>query len=121
MRSKQQGLSLIGFILVGLLVAFTVMMGMKVVPSVIEYFTILRNVKQVASSSETANATVADIRKAYDKRVTIEYTSKIGGADLDITKDNGKVVISFAYTDKIPLFSNVSLVIDYQGSSSASE
>ena len=30
--------------------------------------------------------------------------------------ENGKVVIEFAYEKRIPLFLNVSLLIDYQGS-----
>ena len=37
--------------------------------------------------------------------------------DLEITKDGIELVISFSYQKKIPLFSNVSLVFDFEGSS----
>jgi hypothetical protein len=36
-----------------------------------------------------------------------------------VTKDRGNVVIAFAYEKKVPLFSNISLVIDFAGSSGA--
>jgi hypothetical protein len=42
----------------------------------------------------------------------------VTGADLEISKDGGDTVISFAYTKKIPLFANVSLLIDFAASSS---
>jgi hypothetical protein len=44
--------------------------------------------------------------------------TKVEPVDLEITKeDGGEVVVRFAYLDKIPLFANVSLAIDYEGSS----
>ena len=36
----------------------------------------------------------------------------------DISKDGNGVVISFGYERRIPLFYNISLVIDFEGSSS---
>jgi len=37
--------------------------------------------------------------------------------DLDITKEGGELVISFAYTSKVPLVGNASLVYDFEASS----
>ncbi|MBL8481613.1 MAG: DUF4845 domain-containing protein [Rhodocyclaceae bacterium] len=117
---RQRGLSLIGFLLVGTLVAFGVILGMKVVPAYIEYYTILKNIKAIVKSGETRNATVPDIRRAYDKRATIDYAEAITSADLDITKDNGQVVISFAYSKKIHLIGIASLVLDFEGTTAGS-
>ncbi len=41
----------------------------------------------------------------------------ITGQDLEVTKEGGELVISFAYTKKVPLFKNVSLVFDFEGAS----
>ena len=35
---------------------------------------------------------------------------------LDVSKERGKIVASFDYDKRIPLFGNVSLVINYKGS-----
>jgi hypothetical protein len=48
----------------------------------------------------------------------VDDFTKVEPADLEITKDDsGGLLVSFAYVDKIPLFANVSLSIDYEGSS----
>lgn len=48
----------------------------------------------------------------------INQISTIKGADLDISKDGNEIIIAFEYERRIPLFYNVSLLIDFQGSSS---
>lgn len=120
MRNRQQGLSLIGFIIVGGFIALVVVLGAKVVPAYIEYYTILRDVKQTASSGDLRGATVADVRRAFDKRMQIDYTDAIAGKDLDISKENNQVVIAFAYTKKIHMIGNASLLLEFEGSSSGS-
>jgi hypothetical protein len=46
----------------------------------------------------------------------VEYSiSSIGGKDLQITKENDKVVIRFAYDKEVPLFEPVFLLIKYSG------
>ncbi|OYU99230.1 MAG: hypothetical protein CFE45_13710 [Burkholderiales bacterium PBB5] len=63
-------------------------------------------------------ATVADIRKGYERQKDIDATiSSINASDLDITKENDKVVIRFAYEKEIALFGPVSLLIKYAGRS----
>lgn len=120
MRARQGGLSLIGFIIVGAFVALVVVLGAKVVPAYIEYYTILRNVKQVAASGDLRGATVKDVRNAFDKRMVIDYAGEITGKDLDVTKENNEIVISFAYSKVIPMIGNASLLLEFEGSSRGS-
>lgn len=118
MRKQQSGLSLIGLILVSALVIGIAVVGMKVVPSVIEYYTIIRHIKTIANSGA---ATVAEVRNAYDRQASVDATPSITGADLEVTKEGNQLVISFEYTKKIPITGNVSILIDYAGSSSGSK
>lgn len=114
----QKGLSLIGMLLVSAVVIGIAVVGMKVVPSVIEYYTIVKHVKTIAGSGA---ATVAELRNAYDRQATVDETPSITGADLDITKEGNQVVIYFEYSKKIHIAGNVSILIDYAGSSSGSK
>lgn len=117
MKRKQSGVSLSGLLVAAVVVAALSLLGMKVVPEVIEYYQIVKAVKAVAKDDSARNS-VADVRKAFDRYASVDYISAIKGQDLDVTKDGGQVVISFAYEKRIPLFGNVSLLIDFQGSSS---
>jgi Tfp pilus assembly protein FimT len=117
MKRKQSGVSLSGLLISAVLVAMLALLGMKVVPEVIEYFQIVSAVKAI-SKDDSARGSVTEVRKAFDRRANIDNISSIKGQDLEVTKDGGQVVVSFAYEKRIPLFSNVSLLIDFQGSSS---
>ncbi len=47
----------------------------------------------------------------------MDYISSIAGRDLEVTKMDDQVVVSFAYDKEIPLFGPAYLVIKYRGSS----
>ena len=63
-------------------------------------------------------STVAEIRRSYERQKEIDATiSSISAHELDITKENDKVVIRFAYEKEIELFGPVYLLIKYAGRS----
>jgi uncharacterized protein DUF4845 len=113
---RERGVSLSKLLFWGFGLALLAIFGMKVVPSVIEYYTILKDVKTVAGQA-SASSSVAEVRNAFAKYQDIDELKSIKASDLEIYKDNGQIVISFAYTHKIKIGGPVSLVIDYQGSS----
>ncbi len=90
---------------------------MKVAPSVIEYYQILKATKAVSQDSALKSASVGEVRKSFGKYQEIDNFKKIGPQDIEVTKEGGDLVVAFAYQDKIPLFANVSILIDYEGSS----
>ncbi|MFA6313114.1 MAG: DUF4845 domain-containing protein [Sterolibacterium sp.] len=114
---RQRGVGLLTLILGGGLFFFVALLGMKVFPDVLGYFTVVKNVKATAHDPGLAGSGVSQIRNAYLKRTQVEGGSPVDAQDLDITKEGNEIVISFAYSKKIPLFANVSLVIDFEGSS----
>jgi len=108
---RQRGMSLIGLIFIGLIVVFLLILGSKVVPAVVEYIAIERAVQKIKNEAST----VRDIQTAFERHRTIDDITSITAKDLDITKEGDKIVISYAYAKKIPILDNVSLVIDFAG------
>lgn len=108
---RQRGLSLIGLIFIGIIVVALLSLGFKTVPAVIEYIAIERAVQKIKNEGTT----VRDIQAAFERHRTIDDITSITSRDLDITKEGDKVVISYAYQKKIPILDNVSLVIDFAG------
>ena len=68
------------------------------------------------SSPAALSVRVLDVRKSFDARATIDDITSIRAADIEVTKDRGLLVISFAYRKEIRLFSNVSICIDFAAS-----
>jgi hypothetical protein len=114
---SQRGIGFIGILSILVLVVLTAIGGMKVAPAVIEFFTIKKAVAGITQSGELRNATVADVRKAFDRRADIDDIKAITGKDLDVTKDGSDLVVSFAYERKVHVFGPVSIAFDFEGSS----
>lgn len=113
--NKQRGLSLSGLMVWGVVLAVVALVVIKVAPSAIEFHKIRKDIAAVAQNAGP-EATVADVRRAYAKYVEIDQITDVRPEDLDITKEDGRVVVSVAYEKKIGLFGPVSLLIDYQAS-----
>ena len=114
-KRRQRGVTLFGLMFWAVVVGFGALIGMKVLPTLNEYFTIKKAVNKIASENA---ATVPQIRAAFDRTASIEYSiQSIKGKDLAVTKENDKVVISFAYDKEIELVSPVFLLIKYEGRS----
>lgn len=114
--NKQRGLSLIGVLLIGAILGFLFLVGLRTVPAVTEYLAIKRAITAVATEAG-GESSVTELRRGFDKRANVEDIRTVQGADLDITKVGGKVEIAVQYTRKIPLVANVSLLIDFDAAS----
>ena len=111
----QRGVTLFGLMFWAIIVGFSALVAMRVLPTLNEFFTIRKAVEKI--SRDKLN-TVAEIRLAFDKQKEVEYSIQtIGGKDLKVTKENEKVVISFAYDKEIELIQPVFLLIKYEGRS----
>jgi hypothetical protein len=113
----QRGITLLGLMIWAVVIGFIALMAMRVLPTMNEYFTIQRAVNKIATEGFT---TVPEIRTAFEKQKDIEYSiQSISAKDLDITKENDRVVISFAYDKEVEIMAPVYLLIKYRGSSKA--
>lgn len=108
----QQGISLVGLILVLAIIGAIAVFAMKVTPTVTEYFSI----KKAIASIKATGGSIPEMRAAFDRQAEVGYIDAINGKDLDIVKNGADADISFAYQKTIPLVGPVSLLIDYAGS-----
>jgi hypothetical protein len=108
---RQRGLSLVGVIFIGGIVVLLLLVGMRLVPAFTEYMAIERAVQKIKNEGQTVN----DIRSAFERHAVIDDIKSITSRDLDITKENDRIVISYAYSYNVQLLDNVRLVIDFSG------
>lgn len=111
---NQRGVALSGLMFWGVIFIMLAVLGMRVAPSAIEFYKIKADTKAVVEQA-SPDATVADLRRAFSKFAEVDQLD-FSPSQLEIYKERGQIVIAFAYEKRIPLFANVSLVIDYKGS-----
>jgi hypothetical protein len=114
-RSAQRGLTLFGLLFWALAIGFVGYLLVRVLPTVNEYLTIQRAIDKIAAEQP---ATVAEARAAFDRQKDIEYSiTEVSGKDLEVTKENDRVVLAFAYDKEIPVMGPVFILIKYEGRS----
>lgn len=111
-RSGQRGISFIGIIFVGGVLACLGVLGAQAVPTVIEYQSVLKAVDKAKSAG-----TIGEAKVVFDKAAQIDDIKSIAGKDLEITKNGDKMVIQFAYNKEIHMFGPAYLLLKYAGQS----
>ena len=111
-KSGQRGFSLIGFIFVGGVLAVSGVIVAQIVPTAIEYQAVLKAVQKASEGS-----TVVEVRNIFDRAAAIDNINSVAGKDIEVTKENDKVVVSFAYEREIHLAGPAYLTMKYAGRS----
>lgn len=114
LKSGQRGVTLSGLLVVCVFLGIAGILSAKVIPEVIEYYSVLKNVKAVVEDPGMRGASLSDVKTSYAKRAEIDNVTAVTANDLDISKDGDQLIIGFAYSKKIPLFANASLVLDFE-------
>lgn len=112
MKHKQRGISFIGILFVGAIVACAFVLGAQVLPTLIEFQAITK-----AANKATTGNTVPEVRAIFDKAGQIDDIHSISGKDLEVTKEGDKTVVAFAYTREIHMAGPAYLLLKYTGRS----
>jgi len=112
----ESGVSLSGLIVVLVVLGALALVVIKAVPAYIEYHA----VKGAIAKAKASGGTVREMQESFDKNAGINDVDAISGRDLVISRDGGDTEISFQYEKRIPLAGNVSLLIDFAGTTDPS-
>jgi len=111
-RSRQRGLSFLGLLVVGGMLAACGVIIVEIVPTAIEY----QGVRRAADKAQEGTS-MADVRSIFDRAASVDNIKSISGKDLEVSKDGDKIVVSFAYQREIHLFGPAYLTLKYSGRS----
>jgi hypothetical protein len=112
-QQRQRGVSILGILFICVGIVLVAVLALKVTPAYMEYGTVK---KSLMASKEGGAKTVVDVQKAFQRNADVNGITVITGKDLEVTKEGNDIVVSFAYPKKIPLFANVSILIEFSAS-----
>lgn len=114
-RRKQRGLTISGFLFVAAVVVTVLMVGGRITPALIEYYAVREALGEALSEAKDPTL-VADVRKAFQRRADSGYIESVSGNDLEITKAGNTVTASVAWTRRLHLVANASLMLEFDAS-----
>lgn len=109
-RSRQRGLSFIGLVFLAVIAVAVFAIGGQSVPVFLEY----QAIRKAATKASREASTVPEVRAAFDRAAAIDDISSISGKDLEVTKRNDKIVVTFAYSREIALVGPAYLVYRFR-------
>ena len=112
-KQHQHGIGFIGLIFIFAVCGVVLLLGLKLVPVYLEYFSIKKVIGAMAISEEVKSGTVSDIRKSFGRRSSIDNINAIQPEDLEITKDGGETVVTAVWQHKVALFTGYTLLVDF--------
>jgi hypothetical protein len=110
---RQQGLGVLGLLIIAVMVGFFVMSGIRIAPGYLEYLTVRDTVIRVAEEFDREEDTIADIRRALAGYFNTNQIKGLDYRDVRIERREGYIFIDASYEQRIPLVWRIDAVVKY--------
>ncbi len=110
---RQQGLTFISLVFVLGLIAFFVLLGLKIGPIYLDHNKVVSALDEIKKTTDIQEQSEAEIRDSLSKRFNINYVYDVVQDDITVTKyqDYLKVAIEYEVVRKI--FGNLSVLVEF--------
>ncbi|WP_130618164.1 DUF4845 domain-containing protein [Dyella amyloliquefaciens] len=117
MKSKQSGITLIGFLFVLAIAGFFGFMAMKLVPSYIEFMGVNKAMSQVASSG-VEGKTLDDLRRDLMFKMGFQYVddATIKPKDITVKRSGNSAELNVSYDKRVPFMYNIDFLMHFEKS-----
>jgi Domain of unknown function (DUF4845) len=112
-RQRQRGLTMTGFIVTAIVAVTVVMVGFRILPSYIEYFSVQKVLAKTLQDSKEGFS-LYQFRRDFDLKASADYIDSVRGSDIEVTKDGNNLVATAAWTRTLHLVGNVSLLLEFE-------
>lgn len=112
-RRNQHGLTITGFVLVAILAVAAVMIGFRMVPAYIEWYTVQKVMANTLATSKDG-FTMYQFRRDFDLKAAADYVESVHGSDIEVTKEGNQLVATASWSRILHLVGNVSLLLEFE-------
>ena len=102
-----------GFLLTAIVAVAVVMIGFRMVPPYIEYFTVKKIMAKTLDDSKQGFS-LYQFRRDFDLKASADYIDSVQGSDIQVTKEGNNLVATASWTRTLHLVGNVSLLLEFE-------
>ena len=114
MRSKQTGVTLIGWLILLTPMALCGYAGIRLAPVYLNYMKVARTLESVKTEFKGSDAGSQQvIRTSIEKNLNIESVDYPDIKDIKITREGKSWVLNASYDDQAPLFENIFILVTF--------
>jgi Domain of unknown function (DUF4845) len=112
-QHRQRGLTMTGFIFTTIVAVAVVMIGFRMVPAYIEYFTVQKVMAKTLEDSKQGFS-LYQFRRDFDLKASADYIDSVRGSDIEVSKEGNALVATATWTRTLHLVGNVSLLLEFE-------
>jgi outer membrane receptor for Fe3+-dicitrate len=113
MKSRQSGITLVGFLFMLLVFGFFAFMAMKLVPAYVSYFSLSKAMTQVATEGVDGK-TQNDVRRDFMFKLSFQYADQlITPQNIKFTRVEDGTDMEVTYDQRIPFISNIDFLLHF--------
>lgn len=110
---RQQGLTFISLIFTLGLLAFFVLLILKIGPIYLDHSKVVNALAALEKTTDVETKTESEIRGILDKRFNMNYVTDVTRNDIKITQSGNYLKVVIAYEVIKPIFGNLSVLVEF--------
>ncbi len=113
LKKNQRGVSFLGVLFVGGVLAVSAVIAAQVVPTALEFQAVIK-----AAQKASEGGSVAEVRSLFDKAANIDNITSINAKEIEVKKEGeNRYQVIFSYQREIHLVGPAFLTLKYAGQS----
>jgi hypothetical protein len=115
MRSRQKGITFIGWLILLVPVAIVAYAGIRLAPMYLNYMKVAKAISQVAAGhAGGGQINPTEVRKDLTNHLYIDSVTYPTADAIEVVRDGDKWLVQANYEDEAPLFAGISLVVKFE-------
>jgi hypothetical protein len=110
----QRGLTILGFMLLAAVVVIFAMVGFRVIPSYIEYYSVKRALEDTMRSGNVDPNNPAAFRSELARRLQTSYVEDVKSTDATLRRLGNQVVAELAWERKLHMAGNAYILLEFE-------
>lgn len=112
-RSRQQGMSIPGMLVVAAMVGFFIMCVLRMAPHYFEYLSVREIITTIAREHNPEEEDIADIRRRIATVFNTNQIYDLQPKDVEVYRKDGRTFIDARYEARVPIMGNVDAVMNF--------
>jgi len=110
---KQRGLTFISIVFILGLLAFFVLLGLKIGPIYMNHSKVVNALSAVENMTDVETMSKREILKSLDKRFGMNYVDKVTSEDIKVTKATAYTKVEIEYERVEKIAGNLSILVEF--------
>ena len=110
----QAGLTILGFLLVAAVVIIFAMVGFRVVPSYVEYYSVKKSLDDTMRSGNVDPSNLQAFRLELERRLQTSYVENVKANDAVVRRVGNQITAELSWERRLHMFGNAYILLEFE-------